>query len=226
MGYNTQAGFNSEGSFVPDALHAGDFPIRTKKVVLITGQNLVRGALLGLISVGALTAVGAAGVPAPAGATITASPVAAAGTEVGVHRFEAVIGGAGTASKWTHTDPSGNYIGTATGNTEYVGGGLTLTITDTGTDPVAGEAFIVTVSAAAGSGKAKLSLSAGTDGSQTPDCILAEDVDATAADKDAVVYITGDFNQDAITYGTGHTAASVKAGLHDKSIFLHAPVSA
>lgn len=223
---NQKAGFTQEGSYTPDALHAGDFPIRTRKGTLITGQNLLRGALLGAISIGALTAAGAAGVPAPAGATITASPAAAAGTEIGIHRFVATIGGAGTASKWEHFSPDGQFVGVATGNTEYVGGGLTLTITDTGTDPAAGEAFNVTVTAAAGSGKLKLSLAAATDGSQTPISILAEDTDATAADVECVEYLTGDFNQDALTYGTGHTAASVADGLRDRSIFLHNPVSA
>lgn len=127
MSFKTQAGFASEGSFVPDSLHAGDFPIRTRKVTLVSGQNLTRGALLGQITAG---------------------------------------------------------------------------------------------------GKYTLSLSAAGDGSNTPKAILAEDTDASGGDKDAVVYISGDFNQDAITYGTGHTAASVIDGLRDLNIYLHKPVSA
>lgn len=75
------------------------------------------------------------------------------------------------------------------------------------------------------SGKVNLSLSAAGDGSQTPYAILAEDVDATSADKEATAYISGDFNQDAITYGTAHTAASVKAGLRSLNIYLHDPVN-
>jgi len=127
MGLKTQAGFSQEGSYTPDGLHAGDFPIRSRKVTLITGQNLTRGALLGIITA---------------------------------------------------------------------------------------------------SGKATLSLAAAGDGSQVPNCILAEDVDATAADKDAVVYIAGDFNDTAITYGTGHTAASTREGLRNLNIYLHTPVDA
>lgn len=123
---DSRAGFENAGSFTPDSLHAGDFPIRTEKVVVITGQNLTRGALLGKITA---------------------------------------------------------------------------------------------------SGKVNLSLSAAADGSQTPYAILAEDVDATSADKEAVAYISGDFNQDAITYGTAHTAATVKAGLRALGIYLHDPVN-
>jgi hypothetical protein len=121
-----QPKFSTE-SYTPDRLHAGDFPIRTLDVTIASGQNLVRGALLGKITA------------------------------------------------------SGKYV---------------------------------------------LSLAAAADGSQTPVAILAEDVDATGGDKSGIVYISGDFNENAITYGTGHTADSVRAGLRDLNIYLHKPVSA
>lgn len=219
------AGFQTEGTFVPDSLRAGDFPVRGRKVTILSGQNLARGALIGAITRGALTAVGAAGVPAPAAATITGSPVAA-GAAVGVHRFVCVVGGSAIASKWNHVSPSGAILGQASGNTAYTGGGLTLTITDAGTDPVVGETFTVTVTAAAASGKYVLSLAAATDGSQVPIAILAEDVNATSADAEGMALISGDFNEDAIVFGTGHTAASTREGLRDISIFLHNPVLA
>jgi hypothetical protein len=214
------------GSLAHDNLMAGScLQFITESILLDTG-NLLRGALLGKITVGALTAVGAASTPAPAAATITAEPTAAAGTAVGVHRFECQIGGSATASKWAHYGPDGAFIGTASGNTAYTGGGLTLTITDAGTDPVAGEAFIVTVTAAAGTGKYVLSLAAATDGSQTPVAILAEDANATSGDVTTVAYLTGEFNIAAITFGTGHTAASVKEGLANRGIFLKTNLAA
>lgn len=70
------------------------------------------------------------------------------------------------------------------------------------------------------SGKYKLSASAAGDGSETPDVILAEDTDASAADKKTVAYIKGEFNQNELTLGTGHTVASITAGLKDKGIIL------
>jgi hypothetical protein len=76
------------------------------------------------------------------------------------------------------------------------------------------------------SGKYVLSLAAAADGSQNPVAILAEDVDASAGDKKGIVYVSGDFNENAIIYGTGHTADSVRAGLRDLNIYLHKPVSA
>lgn len=70
------------------------------------------------------------------------------------------------------------------------------------------------------SGKYVLSLSASADGSQTPDAVLAYDVGTTTADTEALIYVRGDFQAGAITYGTAHTAASVREGLRAKGINL------
>ena len=70
------------------------------------------------------------------------------------------------------------------------------------------------------SGKTILSLAAAADGSQTPDLILAEAVDATGADATALAYARGDFNAGALTLGTGHTVASIREGLRAKGITL------
>jgi hypothetical protein len=70
------------------------------------------------------------------------------------------------------------------------------------------------------SGKYNLSLSGASDGSQTPDLILAEDVNASAGDKTAIAYSRGDFNAQALTIGTAHTIASIKEGLRVKNIIL------
>lgn len=126
MSLNLQPKFSSE-SYTPDQLHAGDFPIRTQDITVLSGQNLTRGALLGKITA------------------------------------------------------SGKYV---------------------------------------------LSLAGAGDGSQTPVAILAEDVDASAGDKSGIAYISGDFNENAITYGTGHTADGVRDGLRDLNIYLHKPVRA
>lgn len=69
-------------------------------------------------------------------------------------------------------------------------------------------------------GKYTLSLSAASDGSQTPDLILAEDCDASAGDKTALAYVRGDFNANALTIGTAHTVDSITEGLRAKGITL------
>ena len=117
----TAEGFTAQDAYTPDRLFAGEFPRADRKVTIISGQNLTRGAVLGLITA---------------------------------------------------------------------------------------------------SGKYNLSLSAAVDGSAVPEAILAEDVDATAGDKEGLVYLTGEFNEDALTIGAAHTADSIRQGLRDKGIFL------
>lgn len=74
------------------------------------------------------------------------------------------------------------------------------------------------------SGKYVLSLSAAADGSQNPAAILAEACDASAADKDTPAYFGGVFDENAIVYGTGHTAASVREALRDLGIKLQSSI--
>lgn len=69
-----------------------------------------------------------------------------------------------------------------------------------------------------------LSLAAAVDGSEVPTAILLHPVHADGAAARGIVALTGQYNQDALTFGTGHTAASARAGLRDKSIFLGASV--
>lgn len=69
-------------------------------------------------------------------------------------------------------------------------------------------------------GKYILSASAAVDGSQLPDAILAEDAAALSADVQAVAILTGEINELVLTLGVGHTLASIRDGLRNKSIFL------
>lgn len=219
-----QPSFSSE-AYTPDRLIAGDFPIRTETVTLDTG-DLTRGAVLGKITEGTRTAAGAADVPAPSGATITASPAATLAALVGVHRFICITTGA--TGKWNHFNPEGEHVGVATTGTEYVGGGLTLTITDSGTDPALGEALKVTVTAAAASGKYVKCDTDAINGSQYPRGILVEDADATSADVDCSMYVSGEFNADLVdwdgSYG-GITSQAFHDALRQQNIILKTPVS-
>lgn len=65
-----------------------------------------------------------------------------------------------------------------------------------------------------------LSVAMASDGSEAPRAILAEPVDATAADVQAIVYVAGEFNPDQLTFGAGHSAASAADALRDLSIFI------
>lgn len=76
------------------------------------------------------------------------------------------------------------------------------------------------------SGKYTLSLSAAADGSEVPDLILAEDADASGGDVVTLAYSRGDFDENAVTFGTAHTADSVRETLRSKGIVLLPSVSA
>jgi len=64
------------------------------------------------------------------------------------------------------------------------------------------------------------SLAAAEDGSEVPVSILADDCDSTAAAKNTSHYLSGEFDQNRLTYGTGHTAATVKAAFGSKPLYL------
>lgn len=119
--------FATEGTYTPDNLVAGDFPMISEGATIASGQNLTRGAVLGKVTA------------------------------------------------------SGKYV---------------------------------------------LSASAAVDGSQTPVAVLLQDTDASGGDKGAPIATTGEFNERALTLGAGHTLASIKDGLHDRSIFLRSSVKA
>jgi len=72
-------------------------------------------------------------------------------------------------------------------------------------------------------GKYILSLSGASDGSQTPDAILAETTDASAADKVTVAYFNGDYQSVELTLGASHTIASITEGLRGKGINIVVP---
>lgn len=163
-----------------------------ENVVVAASQTLKAGNVVGKITQGAKTATPAAGTPAPAGATISTA-TAALNTKVGTHLFTCIVGGAGTASKWRHTDPDSVVIGVATAGTPYAGGGLSaLTITDTATDPSAGETFAVPVTMASASGRIVMHDPEALDGSQTAYGVITSDVTTASGETAQAVVIARD----------------------------------
>ena len=69
-------------------------------------------------------------------------------------------------------------------------------------------------------GRYQLSTAKATDGSETPDAILAETVDTTHGDQQALVYLAGEFNSHALHVGEGHTVDTISQPLRLRSIFL------
>jgi hypothetical protein len=74
------------------------------------------------------------------------------------------------------------------------------------------------------SGKHVIVNSAGADdGRRAPVAILAEDCDASEGDAQALVYLSGAFNESAVVFGGADTVATHRAALRDLNIYLKKP---
>ncbi|WGM45243.1 hypothetical protein KOAAANKH_00104 [Brevundimonas sp. NIBR10] len=123
-----------------------------ENIVVAASQTLLAGAVLGLISIGTLSAAAAAVAGNTGAATITASPAVAVGTPTGVYKLTAVSTGATAA--FLLESPDGVALGEATTGTAATIGGIgPFTITDAGTDPAIGDQFTITVTDAAATGE-------------------------------------------------------------------------
>ncbi len=65
-----------------------------------------------------------------------------------------------------------------------------------------------------------LSDAAATNGSEQPEAVLGEAIDLSAGNKQGLVYLTGEFNTQALSLGNGHSLASIAVILRARSIFL------
>jgi hypothetical protein len=212
---------NAAGSLTHDNLIAGTAVNSvTESIVLDTG-NLTRGTLLGKITVGAATSAAKSGGNTGNGAM--GSITVGTGAKAGVYTLR-IVTAAADAGEFQVKDPSGVVVGIGDVGVAFSGGGLSFTLADGANNFVVGDGFDITV--AAGSGKFVRSDATAANGSEVPVAILAEDADATSADVTTVAYLTGEFNTAAMTFGTGHTAASVKESLALRGIFLKTNLSA
>lgn len=186
--------------------------LTARKITLKSGENTVRGAVLGRTAT-AGTIAGAAGSANTGNGTIGSLTVGGAAVE-GVYKALSAAAATNSGIFFVH-DPDGIYLGKATVGIAF-SGAVNFTIADGSTDFALGDVFDITVSAV--TYKYKLSLAAATDGSQIPDAILAEDTDASAADVVTVAYFAGEFLESGVTFGTGHTASSTRDELRGKDI--------
>lgn len=205
----------SSTDFTPDRLVV-EMEHGKKGTILSGGGALTRGTLLGKVTIGAATVTPKVGNTGTGALTMDATTPILANAQVGRYtvRCTAAAGNAGTM---TVLDPKGNILGTHTVAGAAFANQIKFAVADA-TDFIVGDEIYVDV--AAGSGKYLKSLTAAVDGTQYPNAILAEDVDATSADKEAMVYTSGVFNSGAMTFGTGHTAASAHEALRALDIHL------
>lgn len=214
------ASFASE-SYSPDRLIAGNAHLLTgRSITLASGQNLARGAVLGkaVLGAAAVTYTGTGNGTLTMDATTPIRP----GAKVGAYTATCITA-ATDGGTFRVEDPDGNVLGDiAVGGT--FNDDIKFVIADGSTDFVVGDKFTVTL--AAGSGKYVLSAAAAVDGSAAPDLVLAEACDASGGDKTAIAYSRGDFNENALILGSGHTLAGIREGLRAKGIVLIPAIAA
>jgi hypothetical protein len=221
------AGVTSEGTFSPvPALIVGPDDPMTRSITLLSGQNLLRGAVLGKIGgdAGAATAGTVAFAGTGNGVLTKATPATGTGVKEGSYTATLVTTGA-DAGQFAVRRPDGTLDGYAQVGVAY-DGQVKFTIADGSTDFIAGDAFTIPVTIAdTSSGKYLRAVSAATDGSQTARAILAEDCNATSGDKTTIAYMGGVFDENALNFGAGHTAATVRESLRDVGIKLQPSIT-
>lgn len=210
----------SSDAYIPDQLIAGDAKIVTDSVLITGAAALLRGSVLGA-AVTAATAVAAAG--ANTGNGVMGAVTASGPVQEGKYKLQ-VVKAVANAGDFEIVDPRGVLVGIGSVAAAFNQGGLAFTLADGATDFIVGDSFTITVSAL--TVKYKLAAAAAVDGSQVPVAILADAADATSADVTAGIYLSGEFNERALTLGAGMTLAGVKAMLRRVNIYTKSSNSA
>ena len=203
--------------YTSDQLIAGDLKMVTRGQATITGALLLpRGTILGQVTIGAVTSAAKGGGNTGNGTNTLLSAGTRAKTGVYQVRFL-------TATTYTVVNPNGYALPNGA-NGAYVNPELNFTITAGGTAFVAGDGFDITV--AAGASTFKKCVKTAVDGSQVPAGILVDVADASLADVNGGVYLTGEFNENRVAYDVSWTLADIRDALRPLGIFLKSAVIA
>lgn len=209
--------------FAHQELVLGGKPLVTVAATLLTGTAYKAGMVLGRITLGAVSSAAKSGGNTGNGTLVVdATNPKRAGAKAGIYAVRVVELHAVHDYTFEVRDPDGFSLGnfrlTGTGVSVTFDNDIKFALTDGATDFVVGDGFDVTI--AAGTNKLRQSLAASEDGSQVPWAICPQDCDASAADKNLPVYTEGMFNEDALIYGTGHTADTVRLALRAMGIHI------
>lgn len=183
----------------------------TKKIEKTIAQDasgvIPSGAVMGIVSLGAITAAAKSGGNTGNG-TCTALSVKD-GAKAGIYTVR-IVRVASHIFDYEVKNPNGQQIGFGTcegsGLTSVFTGEIEFTLTDGATDFVKTDGFDITV--AAGSGKLKRSVSTAVDGSQYPKYILVNETDATAGDVIREVVYATNVREDFLVFTSTETLAT------------------
>jgi len=206
-------------TYTPENLFAGNgMSVVSGTVTLVTGQDLEKGSVLGKVT-------REAGAPASEGNSgdgeVTGVAMGAA-TQLGDYTLictsaptEAGANDAGFAV----FAPDGKRLEDAVQGVTYGNDHLGFTIGNADeADFAVSDSFTIPITAV--DDEWKLVNSANVDGSAEPRAVLAADVDASEEDKTAPVYLTGEFNEEALTFGGTDDADTHREALRELGIFL------
>jgi hypothetical protein len=186
----------------------GPYTKKIEKTILQDASGVIpSGAVMGLISVGAITAAAKSGGNTGNG-TCTALSVKD-GAKAGIYTVR-IVRQATHIFDYEVKNPNGQQIGFGTcegsGLTSVFSGEIEFTLTDGSTDFAKTDGFDITV--AAGSGKLKRSVSTAVDGSQYPKYILVNEADATAGDVIREVVYSTNVREDFLVFTSTETLAT------------------
>jgi hypothetical protein len=206
-------------AYIPDRLIAGDLKLVTQNIDIAAGQVLFRGSVMGRTT-GTITS-------APGGSNVGTGTVSAlaigAASQPGAFVLTAT-----SATSFNVTAPNGAVLAVATVGQPYESEAIGFVINAGGTAFAVGDTFTVTVSATGGT--YLLAVSTASDGSQNPVGILVNNIDTSStglnAQAQGAIYVMGEFNANALSFGAGFDAASVRDALAARSIHIKFPVSA
>lgn len=206
--------FMQTDQFVPDQLIAGLMQIVTRQVTLASGKSYARGTVMGRISSRTLTSA--------------SSLTTGNGTIGTISSGDLVLTGAYTitataATSFTVKDPQGNSVGTATVGTAFESDQISFTLTAGTTAFAAGDKFTVTVGAE--TNQWCECVKNASDGSQVPRGIMVNTVDATSAAVETAMYVSGEFNENAIAYDDSWTLSELENALPVQTIYLKTAAS-
>jgi hypothetical protein len=215
------AAYNVESAFTVNQIIAGG-TYTTRKGTLLSGAgSLVAGTVLGAVLLAAAATVTPGTPVSGTGATVGNGAVGTwtsdAGALPGTWYLQVTVTGA--TGKYTVTRPDGTLDGVGTIGSAY-NGGINGTLADGSNDWLVGDLIPIVVSYDYSAVKYLKSIAAATDGSQVPHMVLAQDTDATSADKEAIFYETAQLIGSGLTLGAGHTIASIRDGLRLKGLVI------
>lgn len=213
------AAYNVESAFAVKQIIAGG-TYTTRKVTILSGQNLVAGSGIGPVLDDAVATVTPGAAVSGSGGTVGNGSIGTVTVDDGAMAgtwYVRITNPASNDGSFIVERPDGTIDGAGSVGDAY-NGQLNFTLADGANDWVEDDYIPVVVSYA--SKKYKLSLAAATDGSKDIDFFLAQDCDASAGDKEALAYETGQIVGSALTLGTGHTVASIRDACRLKGLII------